>query len=483
MRASEFLFEASGLRAARPGEIYVDPQSVEYKFVSWNWQFPSNPNVVQYASSADMQAEILQVTAGDKNKIIWVNAPSARSKSWGYASFADPQGNEIWIGKFYDRKNPNSTISDTEVKTVTGLTAGGASGKGTGAAIKAAAALQPGDLGIADNRARNINSIQKVVSTHAQGTMLSASITNTTNGEEITFQGGAPIANALQDDFCEVIAPIAIISGHEVVGGSVSAALMDVFKTEILESNSVLIRFPPDQNNPLIDSFIVAGGIELGVSSKGKQGAKATITNIWKAKDDASKTTNGAIYVAKHAAAVEVLDICKDQSGIEQPITLGIKFGVINSMEATVLRNMMQVPRSPQYQLLGDPSNPNAVVKTPTKQDLAKVPPQLMRFFKMGGYKSGSYVSFLCLARIANLVAQHINTDKTLDFGEAIRSFLNNSAMVQAKSIVSKNGNDAVVRSINIVYPPNFKEKATIESNGYSGTGAKGKFSFSLPST
>jgi hypothetical protein len=89
----------------------------------------------------------------------------------------------------------------------------------------------------------------------------------------------------------------------------------------------------------------------------------------------------------------------------------------------------------------------------------------------------------LCLARVAKLVADHINSDPKIDFGEAIRSFLNSSAMVQAKSVVTAKGEDATVKQINIIYPPNFTEKATIESNGYSGTQVKGKFSFSLPTT
>jgi hypothetical protein len=55
--------------------------------------------------------------------------------------------------------------------------------------------------------------------------------------------------------------------------------------------------------------------------------------------------------------------------------------------------------------------------------------------------------------------------------------------MVQAKSVVTAKGEDATVKQINIIYPPNFTEKATIESNGYSGTQVKGKFSFSLPTT
>jgi hypothetical protein len=55
--------------------------------------------------------------------------------------------------------------------------------------------------------------------------------------------------------------------------------------------------------------------------------------------------------------------------------------------------------------------------------------------------------------------------------------------MIQAKTIAGTNGDDAVVKQINVVYPPQFKEKATMEANAYYGTGIKSKFSFSLPST
>jgi hypothetical protein len=481
MRAREFLLEASGLRAARPGEVYTDPQDVEYKFQGWNWQFPSDTTLSQYQSVEDMQAEILATTGDDKNKIIWINHPAARSKSFAFAQFAADDGTEMWIGKFFDRKNPNNTISDTEVKNVSGLTSG-AAGVGTSASIKSSAAMQPGQLGLADARARNIPSIRNLVAKHPQGIMLTSSIDLTVNGSEIVFQDGANISNALQDDFCEVVAPIGIISGSPVINGPIDQAFSDVFGGPLQEGGA-LIKFPVEQNNPLIDSYIVVGNLELGVSHKGKQGAKATITNIWKAKESALKTNNGAALSSRYASVIDILNICNDESGIEQPITLGIKFKLINSMEAAILRDMMKSPRDPKYQLLGDTKNPNAVVKVPTKQDIVKVPKDMLRLFNMGGYKSGSYVSFLCLARLAHLVAQHVNNDAKLNFGNAIKEFLNSSAMVQAKSSVSKRGKDAVVRSINIVYPPNFKEKAQIESNGYSGTGAKGKFSFSLPST
>ena len=474
MRAKEFIVEGQGLRAGRPGEVYASADGTEYKFKSWNWDFPPAPEL-QYADMEELENAVLEITDGAMDKIHWVNKPAARSKSFAYAIFETDEGQSLWIGKFYDRKNPNNTIQDKDVKAVLGLSAAGKS-----SAVKAESALQPGQLGLADNRARGVGSIIKVVSEHAQGEMLTTSLQAAAGNQPIVFTGGAAQASALQDDFCEVVAPVAMITGHSVVTGHLAQAFADVFKGQ---PKGATISFPVEQNNPLVDSYIISNGISLGVSHKGKQGAKATITNIWQAKEQAADTSTGAAYIKKYPAAVEILDICKRESGLTQPITLGLQYGVINQQEASALEALLKNARDPSQQLVGNSQTPNAVVKQVTPEDATKVPPELKRLFSLGGYKAGSYVGFLCLARVAKLVADHINSDPKIDFGEAIRSFLNSSAMVQAKSAVSAKGADATVKQINVIYPPNFTEKATIESNGYSGTQVKGKFSFSLPTT
>jgi hypothetical protein len=219
--------------------------------------------------------------------------------------------------------------------------------------------------------------------------------------------------------------------------------------------------------------------MELAVSSKGKQGAKGSINNIYDAKQDALQTSTGRAYVKKFPEAVEILDICKKESW-KAAITLGLKYNLINSSEASALSSLMEKPRDPARQLLGDPSNPEKTVKS-IPEDLKKVPKELQRIFNIGGYKNGSYVGFICLARVARMVADYVNGDPKIDFGEAIRSFLNSSAMVQVKTVVKTKGEDAVVSQINVIYPPNFTEKARMESNWMSGRQIKGGFSFSMP--
>jgi hypothetical protein len=478
MRAKEFtLIEAVGLKGATPGEIYTDPNGVEYTFQKWHWQFP--PSADAYTDQEEVEADILQQTGGRRDMIHWVNQWAPKFKSFAYAEFVNQEGGQLLIGKFFIKKSPNNTITDSEARVVTGINAG-KKGKSSSSAIKMTANLKPAQVGIGDERARTIPTIIKAVSGHEQGEMLVQGLNAAISGTDIIFSGGAAVAPAIQDDFGEVLSPVAMIAGHPKVSGSFNEAVIDVFKGADLDGAT--IKYPVSLINGLVDSYIIKDGIELAVSSKGKKGANGSITNIYKAKEDSARTSTGQAYVRKFKLAADILDSCY-QNGRNAPITLGLQFNLINAAEASALQELLKNPRDPAQQLGGDPANPNKVSKSATPEDLAKVPPELQRIFTMGGYKSGSFVGFLCLARVAKLVADFVNNDPKIDFGEAVRSFLNSSAMVQVKCFVKTKGPDAVVDRVNVVYPPNFKEKAKMESNWFSGRQIKGGFSFSLPST
>ena len=467
------LAEGQGLRAAAPGEIYVDRDGTEYSFVVWDFKYPNDAD--RFETPEEVNAAVEEITrTNPKADIRWINQPG-RGRAFGFAKFQAEDKREIWLGKYFQKVNPTNTIKDGEATAVSLSPSKGS------AATKASVNMQPGQLGVADGKTRSVQGIIAEINNHEMSDMLTRATQEAAKNEPIVFVAGAQYASAIQDDFCEVLAPVALIGRHSVVNGPMDQAVADIFKGGDLKGAGVM--FPEGQNNPLIDAYIIKDGIEMGISHKGKQGAKASITNIWKSKEEAAKTQTGQAYIAKFANAVEILDICKEQGQAIQPITLAEKFNLISAQESAKLKELMQNPMAEELKLVGNPQAPKAVVRQATPEDLQKVPNELKRIFTLGGYKPGSYVSYLCLARIAAIVAQHINTDPEIDFGEAIRSFLNSSAMVQAKTIVGAQGEDAVVKSITVVYPPNFQEKAKIESNAYYGTGIKSKFSFSLPKT
>ena len=467
------LAEGQGLRAAAPGEIYVDRDGTEYSFVVWDFKYPNDIDKFETPEAVD--AAVVEITrTNPKADIRWINQPG-RGRAFGFAKFQAEDKREIWLGKYFQKVSPTNTIKDGEATAVSLSPSKGS------AATKASVNMQPGQLGVADGKTRSVQGIIAEINNHEMSDMLTRATQEAAKNEPIVFVAGAQYASAIQDDFCEVLAPVALIGRHSVVNGPMDQAVADIFKGGDLKGAGVM--FPEGQNNPLIDAYIIKDGIEMGISHKGKQGAKASITNIWKSKEEAAKTQTGQAYIAKFANAVEILDICKEQGQAIQPITLAEKFNLISAQESAKLKELMQNPMAEELKLVGNPQAPKAVVRQATPEDLQKVPNELKRIFTLGGYKPGSYVSYLCLARVAAIVAQHINTDPEIDFGEAIRSFLNSSAMVQAKTIVGAQGEDAVVKSITVVYPPNFQEKAKIESNAYYGTGIKSKFSFSLPKT
>ena len=475
MRANEFITESQGLKAARQGEIYTDPQDVEWQFQSWK-QYPEGQP--KFNTPEELQATIEQIEQEAGVKILWTSQ-IARPKSLGIATFLDPVTNDVMLfGRSFQQVSSNNTITDGQVTAAGGLKAG-TKDKPTSASVKAQAQLKPQQVGIIDERARSIGTILNLVSQHARGPMLSAGLTSAINGDPIVFEGGANIASALQDDFGEIVGPVAMISGNSIVTGTFDKAVTDIFGGDV---SGATISFPVSLSNGLVDSYIRKGGKEIGVSSKGKKGANGSLNNVYKAKTEASTTVNGQAAIAKFTTAMEILDTNKAES-YYSALTLGVKFNLISTQESQAIRGLLEDNRSPQQELIGNSAKPTSIVKTPIPQDLAKVPKVLQRIFTLGGYKAGSFVGWICLARVASLVVQHVNKDTAIDFGEAIRQLLNNSAMVQVKTTVVSKNDDAIVKNINVVYPPNFQNKAKMESNWFSGKGTKGGFSFSLPTS
>jgi len=475
MRINDLLTEGQGLKAASKGEVYTDQQGVEWEFQSWK-QFPANQP--QFNTPEELDAAIAKIEKSAGVEILWAKEV-ARPKALGIATFLDPDSQQLKLfGGTYQQVSPNNTITDGQVTQAGGLRAG-SKDKPTSASVKAESQLKPQNVGIIDERARSIGTILKLVSQHAQGPMLTAGLQSAINGEPIMFAGGANIVTALQDDFGEIVGPVAMISGNPIVTGTFDNAVADIFGGDI---SGATISFPVSLVNGLVDSYINKGGKQIAVSSKGKKGANGSLNNIYKAKEDALQTPNGQAVVKQFPKAVGILEANKQES-YYSALTLGIKFKLISPAEDQAIRMLLKDNRSPRQQLTGDPKNPTAIVKTPNPKDLAKVPTVLQRIFTMGGYKAGSFVGWICLARVASLVAQHVNADPEINFGEAIRQLLNSSAMVQVKTRVSPQNGDAIVKNINVVYPPNFQNKAKMESNWFSGKGTKGGFSFSLPTS
>ena len=479
-----FLREGRGLRARTAGTPYTDKDGTVYKFIKWQ-EFPENTDM--YPSTEQMNNALNEITkqaANKKIEIRWANQPTARTRAFGFGMFATENNTkQLWLGTYFITKAAlsSATISDKDVDRL-GLVRGTKTGKTASSAIKMKSNLGPDAFQLNTSKPTLLQTVINNVSKGDSNNMLVNSIKNTTSGQTITFVQGKAMASAIRDDFLEIIAPVAVAYNHNVITGPLNDAIKDIFKGESLDGASFV--WPVNQNSPLVDSQIISkSGIQMNISSKGKKGktrgAKASITNIWKAKEESLKTDTGKAYAEKFPEAVNILDICRKESSPRAPITLALRYKLISNAEATALLPLVEGMKA-----RFNPSTKLSITSRAglaPKEDLAKGPKVLHNLFKQGGYRKGSYFQLIVLAVVAKKVVDYVNNDSKINFGEAIRSFLNSSAMIQATSSIDVSNDDVVVKNINVVYPPNFKDKATMENNAYYGTEIKSKFSFVMP--
>ena len=479
-----FIREGKGLRGRQEGTPYTDKDGTIYIFAKWQ-EYPKNSDRYPDAEQMNKALSVIQKEAADKKiEIRWANQPTGRSRAFGFGIFiSEDKTKQLWLGTYYITNTAisSATIQDQDVLRL-GLTRGTKKGKTASSAVKMKSDLDPGSFQLNTSKPISLQTVINNVSKGDTNKMLTNSLKNTTSGQPITFLDGKQMASALRDDFLEIITPVAVAYNHNVITGPLDNAIKDIFKGESLDGASFV--WPVNQNSPLVDSQVISrSGIEMNISSKGKKGtlggAKASITNIWKAKEESLKSNTGKAYAKKFPEAINILDICKKESSPRAPITLALKYKLISNAEATALLPLVEDIKArfnPASRLL----NSSRAGLAP-KEDYAKGPKILHNLFKQGGYRKGSYFQLIVLAVVAKKVVDYINNDGGINFGEAIRSFLNSSAMIQATSSIEVSNDDVVVKNINVVYPPNFKDKATMENNAYYGTDIKSKFSFSMP--
>jgi len=263
MRYSDFklvetkiLSEGQGLRAAAPGEIYVDRDGTEYSFVVWDFKYPNDIDRFETPEAIDAAVEEITRT-NPKADIRWINQPG-RGRAFGFAKFQAEDKREIWLGKYFQKVSPTNTIKDGEATAVSLSPSKGS------AATKASVNMQPGQLGVADGKTRSVQGIIAEINNHEMSDMLTRATQEAAKNEPIVFVAGAQYASAIQDDFCEVLAPVALIGRHSVVNGPMDQAVADIFKGGDLKGAGIM--FPEGQNNPLIDAYIIKDGIEMGIS-------------------------------------------------------------------------------------------------------------------------------------------------------------------------------------------------------------------------
>ena len=284
-----------------------------------------------------------------------------------------------------------------------------------------------------------------------------------TNKTLPTFEGQAENETSIRDNLGEIFAPVALVSDTNGVTGPYKTAE----KYLGVSFAQCKIFYPTQQANPLNDSYLIApNGKEIGISSKGKRGANASIFNLAKnIKEITAKDPQNPL-LKKHKFTVDVLNFLDDENAVAGPIGLAEKLKLINATTAAQVKSLW-APKSEE-------------------NDIRKFP-GLKKLYKLFSFDKGPEdrkfrLRFAILANLAKAVAQKVNNTK--GFGEGALAFLNQSQIIQAYTQTTIVDNNVTVNEIKTIYPPNFQGILILNGGkNYYSTNNVGKIAFDFKPT
>jgi len=442
--------EGRGLAARKPGEQYANANGDVITFQSIEF-YPARG---QFATPEEMDQAIQALGLN----IHWVNRRNAGTLGFGIATF-DIQGGQYYLGKYFKQISPNKTDNSFATDDIPGgfrLQSG--LGKKESAGYKASEILTTfEDLSPVDI-VRQITDHFGQDSDEANA----ARIFLASRSFPVTVPKGNMNLEAFRDYFCEMLQPIALVKGMNVEGDAGKAA--DIFFGKGADYRNCKIKFHQGVSGGLYDSLLTSpDGGRIKLSSKGKSGANASVSNLLTSVRELEVAPDGKKLVNDFKEEIEILKTIFERGHTDAPLDLAVKYDIINAVEAKQVKGLKQF--APTDDIIGS----GVLTK------------RLEKFYTDRKAKDMSKIIPLehLLAAIAYRVADYVNTNTR--FGLAASKILNRSALVQMYTTAKEMGNNIVIESFNAVYPSDTVTGVLLDaSKAYMSTQGKGNFTFEI---
>lgn len=445
--------EGVGLANRKPGEKFANPAGDVLTFHSLEFY----PERDSYESSEQATEALSLVSAElgiDPSEIHWANSQGT-NKAFGIARFIDANNKDYLVGRWFQKISPNR--SDNRFKN----DLPGEFKYQSRAAQKEASPYKPTDVltELKNNTAESIlkQVINKFGANSDEVVALKTYIAS--NSAKVDLPRGNINPDGFRDYFCEMIQPIALVMGKPIAGNADEAA--DIFLGAGGYGDCV-ISFQEGVSGGLYDSLLVNPlGKQIKLSTKGGNGAKASVVNLIKSVNDLKGKPQGNKLLNKYKEAIAVLDIIQKGGHTDGALNLGVLYGIIKSDE----KNQVKALKN-----LGPQDDVMSVITSKNLQDLYK------------GRKARNMDVIIpiehMLSAIAYKVANHVN-DKT-NFGEAASSILNHSALVQMYTTLTST-DDTLTISFNAKWPAESVTDVLLRADKtYMSTQGKGNFVFEV---
>ena len=447
------LLESVGLANRKPGDRWRNPQGDELIFSDLTF-YPQEGG--RYNTPEDFQAAISAALAerGVANQNLeWMNTPKATG-GFGIAHFVDNSNRDVYLGRYYPQVSAVRTENRWPNDLPSGFTLQ------TAAAQKERAGYQPSEVlgGRMDNLTPDdiyAAVVKKFGETSDEAGAMAAFMSSDGRTE---FPQGRMNFVAFTNYFCEMLQPMALVMGKNRQGNA------DEAESRYLTEGgygTCRISFSTAKNEGLFDSVVTnPAGQSIGISTKAKGGAKASVKNLDDKVREMQATADGRKILDRFRQEVSLLNLIVDGGQVGAPLNLGVLFKIITPEQR---QEILGTRKMSAQQVQGRLS---AGLQKIYDERTVRDPARTVPFYHL-------------VAAVAHKVADHVN-DNT-NFSAAASAILNHGAFMQAYTRASQKAGTIVLDEFDFDYPCEAVTGVLLSAKKpYYSTGIKGNFTFQI---
>lgn len=449
------LAEGVGLSNRKPGEKFKNAVDdlVTFQGLTFYPQSGSYPET-------DLDSAVEQAAADNNttvDRIHWTNAQPKGDTGFAVAGFTGEDGSPYFLGRWFKNVSPNRVQNNFPHDAIPGgFKFQSKAGQKENSGLKPSEWLTQ----FQNNTPQTI--LDQCIAKFGEGSPEATAL-------EIFITGNIPTKvpkgtmdpNAFRDYFAEVLQPIALVLGKNVSGNAAEAAQI-FFGTD--NYADATISFNQNTIGGLYDSLLVSPeGKQIKLSSKGKDGASASVTNLQKSVKELENVPAGKKLVAKYAEEIDILDTIEKNGHFGAPLKLAVQYDILTPEEATQVLKLKSY--GPQDKIVG----------------AGLLSERLESMYEKRKAKDAGRIIPIehMIAAVAYPVADYIN--KNTNFGRAAADILNNAALVQMYTDTSVSGDTITITKLTAVYPSQTVTGVLLDaSKVYFSTGGKGNYTFTI---
>jgi hypothetical protein len=457
-KINSLLTEGVGLARRKPGEQFKNSQGDTVVFQGLYFypdrgNFQDNKNLVDGLEKAYSDFGILP------SQVHWTNQPNARMLAFGIAHFTDLNNKDYYLGRYFQNISANRNDNNFPHDAIPG---GFVYQSSTG--VKEKSGYKPSEV-LTEFKNQTPSTIyQQIVDKFGVDSELARATQAFIAAENfpLVINKGDINFTAFRDYFCEMWQPMALVLNKPINGNANDAA--EIFFGPGQDYSDCTISFNNNTIGGLYDSILInTAGQQIKLSSKGKDGASASVANLERSVRELEKTPEGAKILKKYDQEMAILDLIKRVDARNGPLDLAIMFDLITPEEKNQILGLKNL--SGQDKILGQ----NLLSK------------KLEKWFQERSFKDVNKMVPLdhMIAAVAYRTADYVN--KNTRFSQAAAEILNNSAVVQIYTNAKESNDTITVQGFTAVYPSaTFTGVLLDPTKVYYSTGNNGKYTFTI---